>query len=380
VSTETPAGAGFAGAADLGPARVARLDATGQFAAAATLGDQLEEAWRLSFAALEGVALSPAGYRPNGVAVCGMGGSAIGGDVVKACLTELPVPCEVVRGYDLPAWVSPRTLVIAVSYSGDTEETLSCVSAALARECRPVCVTSGGTLEALARERGLPLIAVPAGHQPRAAMGLLAAPVGAVVEAAGLATGFAAQVDEAAGLARELAAQLAPEAATERNPAKRLALRLHGRLPVIYGGGLTGVAARRFKSQLNENADAVAFWAELPELNHNELVGWSGIDEAARGLYVVIFVDHAASDPIKRRVELTRELVARHAAGVEVLETRGEAALTRVLSLTYLGDYASLYLAMLRGIDPAPVEAIDWLKRRMAGDESASLPDAPRRA
>jgi len=363
---------------DLGVGQVATLDPSGQLAVAARLGEHLRDAWQRATSAVAHVELSVGGYRPNGVVVCGMGGSAIGADVVKACLPELPVPFEVVRGYELPAWVSPRTLVLAVSYSGNTEETLSCVTSALARECRPVCVTSGGTLAALARERTLPLITVPAGHQPRAAIGYLVPPLGAAIEAAGLATGFGAQVEEAAALVSEITAGLLPEVDEARNQAKQLARHLHGRLPVAYGAGLTSVVARRCKSQLNENAKAVAFWAELPELDHNELVGWSGVDGSEGQLHAIFFLDAEAPAPLQRRVALTRELVERHAAGVTTLQTRGQTPLARVLSLTCVVDFTSLYLALLRGLDPAPVDVIEWLKRRMAGHEGAAPPGAAR--
>ncbi|HJW76073.1 MAG TPA: hypothetical protein VJ787_10455, partial [Thermoleophilia bacterium] len=148
---------------ELDEALVERLDPSGQFAAAAGLGSQLEQGWEAAAAALEGVSVLGAGQGPvDGVIVCGMGGSAIGADVVRACAVDrLPVPFEVVRGYELPAWASPRTLVVGVSHSGNTEETLSCVRGALARECRVAAVTSGGELTALARERALPLVTVP---------------------------------------------------------------------------------------------------------------------------------------------------------------------------------------------------------------------------
>ena len=214
---------------------------------------------------------------PTGVVVAGMGGSAIGGDLVLAAQLALPVPAAVVRGYELPAWVGPSTLVVAVSYSGNTEETLACVEAALARGCTPLCVASGGRLAALAAERGLPLVTVPPGLQPRAAVGYLAMPLLAALERLELVPSAEKDVEEAAAVVREMTALLAPTEDEGCNLAKDLARRLHGHVPLVYGAGLSAPAARRWKTQLNENAKAMAFWAELPELDHNEIEAWGGL-------------------------------------------------------------------------------------------------------
>ncbi len=357
--------------AELDPALVARLDPSGQFAAAADLGGQLERGWALAAQALDGVSVLGARTGPiDGVIVCGMGGSAIGGDVVRAAIVNrLTVPFEVVRGYELPAWASPQTLVVCVSHSGNTEETLSCVAGALARESRLVAVASGGELAALSRERSVPLIPVPGGPQPRAALGYLVAALAALLERAGLVDGLGGQVAEASMLARRLAAELAPEVPEPDNVAKRLARRLYGRVALIYGAALAAPAARRWKAQINENANTAAFYAELPELNHNEFSGWTADPAVSSSLHVVILDDRLAAAPLRRRTALTRELMSAYAAGVDVVESRGESPLARLLSLSIVGDLTSLYLALLYGIDPAAIEAITWLKRRMAGEE-----------
>lgn len=356
---------------ELDEALAERLDPSGQFSAAAGLGDHLELGWELAVAALEGVSVLGMGQGPvDGVIVSGMGGSAIGADVVRACVVDsLPVPFEVVRGYELPGWASPRTLVVGVSHSGNTEETLSCVRGALARGCRVVAVTSGGELAALARERTLPLVTVPGDLQPRASLGYLAAPLGALLERVGLVEGFAAQIGEAAGTARGLAAEMALSVPEAGNLAKRLARCLRGRAVLIYGASLAGTAARRWKAQINENANAPAFYSELPEANHNEFAGWTADARVSGGLRVVFLEDRLAPQRLRQRVALTRELVSCYVAGVDVVESRGESPLTRLLSLATVGDHVSLYLALLYGVDPAAVEAITWLKRRMAGEE-----------
>jgi glucose/mannose-6-phosphate isomerase len=352
---------------ELDSARVAELDTSGEFEAAARLSAQLEAGYTRAVAALTGKRLVASG-RPDGVVVCGMGGSAIGGDVIGACVSTLAVPYQVVRGYELPAWVSDATLVIAVSYSGNTEETLSCLARALPRGCRPVCVTSGGRLAALAARHDLPLVTVPGGLQPRASVGYLSTPIGAALEAADLVRAFDEQVAEAIEVVAELAAELAPAVADDDNEAKTIARRLLNCLPVVYGAGVTAPAARRWKGQLNENAETPAFFNELPELDHNELAGWATNPGVAGRAFLVLLDDPAGDERLRRRLAMTASIMQPRVAGLVRVAARGVLPFARVLSSAYVGDYASLYLALLYGIDPSPVAAIEDLKARLAGE------------
>jgi len=356
---------------DLGPERVTELDSGGQFDTVARLSEQLEAGYTRAVGALTGKRLVTAD-RPDGVIVCGMGGSAIGGDVVGACLDGLPVPYQVVRGYELPAWVSERTLVFAVSYSGNTEETLACVARALARGCRPVCVASGGRLSELAGQRDLPLVTVPADLQPRAAIGFLSTPIGVALEVAGLASGFDEQVAEAIEVIAELRAELVPEVADDDNEAKTIARRLLNCLPVVYGAGVTAPAARRWKGQLNENAKTPAFFNELPELDHNELAGWATNPGVAGRVVLVLLDDPAGDERLRRRLALTAASVQPRVAGVARVVARGVLPLARLVSSAYVGDFASLYLALLYGVDPGPVEVLEDLKARLSGEGGAA--------
>jgi glucose/mannose-6-phosphate isomerase len=355
----------------VGPERVAQLDSGDMLGWIASLPRQLTAGYAVAGSMLAG-AFSEHGatglpVRPTGLVLCGMGGSAIGADLMLACLPGLDVPATVVRGYELPAWAGPRTLVIAVSHSGETEETLSCVTAALARGCRPVCVASGGALARLAEEHGLSLVRVPAGGQPRAAVGYLTAPLLAAVEAAGLADRVKDSVDEAAAVLRDGNESLGPERPAAANPAKALALRLHRRQAVVYGAGLTAPAARRWKGQINENAKAPAFWNELPELDHNELVGWTSLPLVASSSLVVLLEDAAADPRLRRRAELTTMELEATGVAVEHAYARGDSRLARLFSLVQLGDYVSFYLALLYGVDPTPVQALQDFKARLAG-------------
>ena len=356
-------GARAVAAGDLSPARIAALDSEGQFEVVAGLSRQLAEGYAAARAALSD--WSPPDGGPTGVVVCGMGGSAIGADVVGACLAALPVPYKVVRGYALPGWVGPRTLVIAASYSGDTEETLSCVDEAGARGVRPLCVASGGRLAACAAERSLPIVRVPGGLRPRAALGYLATPVAAALGAAGLVDGLADQVREAVEVTARLAAELGPDSPDD-SQARRLARELAGSLPLIYGGGVTTPAARRWKGQLNENAETPAFFNEVPELDHNELAGWVANRELGERAFLVLLDDPAGDERLRRRFDLTAEMLGPLVAGVTRVATRGTGPLARVFSSLYVGDFVSLYLSLLYGVDPGPITALEELKRRLA--------------
>ncbi len=328
----------------------------------AGLPDQLLEAYAGAADVIE-----EAGGEVGGIAVAGMGGSAIGGDLVSNVYdVSLPSAMVTVRNYHLPHWLDSRSLVFAVSYSGNTEETLACLDEALERGCRTVCICSGGRLAAVAEERGLPLVKVPAGLQPRAALGYLSVPIAACLEHLGLVESVEADLQEAAALLRKLVLRLGPDVPAAENTAKQTALALAGSVPVIYGCELTAVAARRWKCQINENAKMLAFANEFPELDHNELVGWENPPAALEMARVVYLEDAGVHPQNQRRMDITADTL--EAAGVQVtrLATEGESRLARLMSSIIIGDYVSLYLSVLGGIDPSPVERIEELKRRLA--------------
>jgi glucose/mannose-6-phosphate isomerase len=316
------------------------------------LGDAL---WRAQSARI------PARNLPAGLVVCGMGGSAIGGDLAAAALGDRATrPIVTVRGYALESWTPPETLVLCSSYSGDTEETLACFDAAGAAGAQRVVLTTGGKLAAAAREEGVPVIGAPGGMQPRAAV--LYMTVGALECAAqaGAAPSLRSEIDTATALLEELVAEWGPESGDD-SPAKRLAGELHGTVPIVHGAGPTVAPARRWRAQLNENAKVLAFSSELPEANHNEICVWDRGRRAAP-LAGVFLEDPDQHPRIGRRIELTAAEVERAGGPVIRVRARGETRLERVLSLVLLGDLVSVYLAVLEGVDPTPVEPIERLK------------------
>jgi glucose/mannose-6-phosphate isomerase len=314
--------------------------------------DQLRDAlWRLESARLEA---APAA----GLFVCGMGGSAIGGDLAAAALGDrLTGPMLTVRGYALPSWATPEWTVLCSSYSGQTEETLACFDAAEALGARRLVASTGGALVDRAREAGVPVVGLPGIFQPRAAVAYGIVVAAEVASLAGIAPRVHTEIDAAAAF-------LGEQAETLQQQAREIAALVAGAVPVIYGSDLTAPVARRWKTQLNENAKFPAWWGELPEADHNEILGWTGAagDERA----AAIFLEDRDQHPrVGRRFELTAAAIQPGAAAVARVETAGETRLERLLWAVMLGDLVSLELARQRGVDPVPTEAIDNFKEAM---------------
>jgi glucose/mannose-6-phosphate isomerase len=295
-----------------------------------------------------------------------MGGSAAGGDLLAACAGDLlRVPVLTHRGYGLLEAAGAGSLVIAASYSGDTAEALSAFAAARAAGADVLAVTQGGRLGALAARHGVPLVTLPGGLPPRMALGYLFFPMLTALAGAGLPTLPAAEVDEALDLVAAQAAELGPEQPAEKNEAKRLALDIGDRTPVAYGGQLTGAVAYRWKTDIEENAKRLAVAGALPEMNHNEIEAWRP-PEAGR-LHAVLLRDRGEHPDIGRRFEVLRALIAPAAGGISEAWSRGEGRLARLLSLIYLGQWTSYYLALLRGVDPWTVPMLTEVRRRLHG-------------
>jgi glucose/mannose-6-phosphate isomerase len=255
--------------------------------------------------------------------------------------------------------------VLCSSYSGDTEETLAAYEAAGALGARRIVATTGGKLAAAARQDGVQVIPLPGGFQPRAAVGYSLVVALEVAALAGAGEGLHSEIDVAAARTEELIASWGPGGAQEEFP-QELARGLYDTVPQIAGSGLTSPIGYRWKCQFNENAKIPAFSAEIPELDHNEIVGWQGASDLGR--FSAVFLDDSDLHPrIRQRIELTRGLIAGEAAATFRIESVGESATERLLSLVFLGDLVSLYLAVLRGVDPGPVPTIERLKSTLAG-------------
>jgi glucose/mannose-6-phosphate isomerase len=347
--------------APLTRAAIDAVDAAKQIDDILALPEHLRDAlWRVESAKLE------QHDAPGGLIVAGMGGSAIGGALARAALGDRASrPIVVMRDYGVPSWTTPDATVLCASYSGNTEETLAAFEAAGALGARRVVATTGGKLAAAAREEDVPVIPLPGAFQPRAAVGYALVVALEVAAACGAAESLHSEIDVAAAHTEELVAEWGPDGAEDSLP-KQLARGLHGTIPQVAGAGLTAPIAYRWKTQLNENAKIPACSSELPELDHNEVAGWAGAAELGR--FSAVFLDDSDLHPrIRQRIELTRGLIGANAAASFRIESRGETRLERLVSLVLLGDLVSLYLAVLRGIDPTPVDAIERLKGALIG-------------
>jgi glucose/mannose-6-phosphate isomerase len=343
-------------------AAVAGADPRGMLAAVLGLGEQSRRGYAAGLAA-EGL---PSGDELHALVLCGMGGSGVAGDMIRALYRDrLIVPVDVVRDLVLPEHCDKDTIVVCSSYSGDTAETLTLFEEAARRGCRLLAVTAGGALANAAAEIEVPVVPVSGGLMPRAALGhLLLGTLGAL-EAIGVVPELDEDVEAAAATLAELAREVGPERPAASNEAKSLAVALQGRVPVVWGAeGIGAVAATRWKTDLNESAEVPAFASALPELDHNEVVGWSA---GAGDGFAVVALRHEDEHPDVAARFPVSEAIARDAGAlVREVAARGEAPLGRLLSLVLLGGAVSVYLGILRGVDPGPIANIDRVKRELA--------------
>lgn len=341
--------------------RIRAADPEGMLDRIKELPKQVRDAWSIA----QRAQIPPAYGDVRSIVVSGMGGSAIGGDLAAALLAgELKVPMSVHRDYGLPAYVGRDSLVIASSYSGNTEESLSAFEDARKRGAKIVVITTGGRLAELATAGGLPLVTFSYAARPRATLGYSLALVLGVLSKMGLVRDLGADVEGA--LADVAKLQERVHEGARSNDAKKLALALAGKVPFVYGAGVMGVMARRVKGQLNENAKQWSAYDVLPELDHNAVVGFPLPPVAKQALAVLIL--RSSHDLGRHRVrwEVTKELLDQ--AGIEhhSIELRGATALSEVLQMTYYTDHVSFYVALLNGADPSPNKSIDFLKDRLA--------------
>ena len=340
-----------------------QYDPEGMLARIHELPWQCEQAWQtaMSFSL-------PADYsKVDKVIILGMGGSAIGGDLVSSlAASEAKIPILVNRDYGLPAFVDDKTLVIASSYSGNTEETLSSFEQALETDAKKLVITTGGKLKAMAEERNIPVSIINYKAQPRAALGFSFLPILCFLQKLGFLSDKSSDVAEMVRVLQELSQKIDEKVPLSHNPAKQLAERLHGCLSVVYGSGIVTEVAHRWKTQINENSKAWAFYEVFPELNHNAVVGYPLPQELTSKIKVVMLRSPYLNQRVQLRYKVTCELLGKAGVEYEFVDGEGSSPLSQMMSLILFGDYASYYLAILYRIDPSPVEVINYLKEQLA--------------
>jgi len=299
------------------------------------------------------------------IVISGMGGSAIGGDLARSLFSEeCPVPIVINRDYSIPHFVDDSTLFIAVSYSGNTEETISAFENALEKKAKIISISCGGKLQELSKKAGtLHFTVEKNGLQPRCAFGYLFVPMVYFLSKTGIITDQSQNLEESVEIINHAVTNLSPDVPTENNKAKQLAINLFNKLPVIYAPQrYFDVVAMRWKGQINENSKMMAFHNVIPEMNHNEIVGWGSPVDISQKSVLIILTHKNESPKIRKRMDVTKSLIAKEGTQVIEIQAEGESILAKALYLIYLGDFVSYYLAILNGVDPTPIERILILK------------------
>lgn len=312
----------------------------------------------------------PVSYKTgySNIIFTGMGGSAIGADILRSYIwREAKAAVFINRGYYMPGFVREKSLVVAISYSGNTEETISAYKDARSRRAKIIVVTSGGILRSLAEKDNVPVIELPEGFQPRCAVGYIFFPILQALSKIGVIGDKSGDVKETiAALGTLCRKKIGSEVPESQNMAKRIAHKLHGKFPVIYGSSdLTDCIVTRWRGELAENAKQLSSGHLFPEMNHNEIVGWANPPDILRDFIAVFLRDAGDHLRVSKRMDITIKLLKKYGFGVIEVRPSGRSSLARLFSFLYIGDFVSFYLAILNRTDPTPVERITYLKKEL---------------
>ncbi len=304
--------------------------------------------------------------RPRYIMIAGMGGSGIGGEILQDWLRDdFSIPVEVCSEYTLPAYADKDTMVFVISYSGDTEETLSALVDTIRRRCITITITSDGHLLTFSKRLQLPHIVIPNHLPPRAALPYTFFPLPIVLTRIGALSDVQVEIEETIRNLRKVSKENSPEIPTEDNEAKRLALELEGTVPVIYGFRQYGAVAHRLKTQFNENSKVPSSYEVFPELNHNETVGWEASEKLTKNFSVILIRDRDEPPEVKHRIEMTKLHALTKARKILEVYATGKTKLAKMFSVLHIGGWVSVYLALLRHVDPTPVRTISKIKTEM---------------
>ncbi len=344
---------------------IKRIDKSGMLAALLDFPLQCEAA--LEIAKQARIEVKNRGF--DKIIFAGMGGSAIGADLIRSYLYfESKIPIIVLREYEIPAYINSASLVFISSYSGNTEETISAYQQAKEKNAVVIVLSCGGSLKELAKKDNLPFVEIPKAHAPRCALGYLSIIPLYLLSKMGFVSDITAEVNQTVRVLKELRDQsLAPQIAQADNIAKAVARKIFNKLTIVYSASVHfDVCALRFRGQLAENSKALAWHHLFPEMNHNEIVGWENPRKLFKNLAVVMLRDEKMHPRVRLRMDITEDIIRKEKVEIIHLWSRGEGILSRMFSLIYTGDMVSYYLAILYGIDPTPVDRVTYLKDRLA--------------
>lgn len=300
------------------------------------------------------------------VIVAGMGGSAIGGELLKDWLHDrISIPIEICRDYVLPEYANKNSLVINISYSGETEETLNAFLEAVKLNCRILTISSGGHLQTFSKKLKIPHILIPTGLPPRAAIAYTFFPLVILMKKLNIIKKATKEIEEALNILQKVSKENALQIPLKKNRAKKLALEIEGTVPIVYGFRQYNAVARRLKCQFNENSKVPSKFDVFSELNHNEVVGWEAPKNLTKNFSIVLIRDSKEPLEIKQRIDITKQIASRKVSRILEIQAIGKRKLAKMLSTMYVGDFVSIYLALLRNVDPTPTKTIAHLKREM---------------
>lgn len=335
------------------PKYIARFDRSNGFDMVAGQPQQLRQQYEFKAPKMDQI---------NSIVLAGMGGSALAAEFIRSWLSDrLTVPFEIVRGYDLPKHVGKHTLVVVSSYSGNTEETLSCLEQVESTGATVAYMSAGGKLAQAAT--GKTYIQIPAGNQPRLAVLYGVKALATLLESLGLAEGLVAELETAAEWLLEEVTHFTPNILEDDNIAKQVAKQLAGSPVVVYGGPTLAMPAMKWKIDINENGKNIAFWNQLPEFNHNEFIGWGNPKDSL--LKVVQLQSSLDNERIKKRFEVSNRLLSGTMPAPIIVTAHGQTKLQQMLWSMLLGDFVATYLALLNQVDPIPVDLIEKLKKEL---------------
>ena len=322
-----------------------------------------EQAWKVA----RGFHLADEYRKIKKIVILGMGGSAIGGDLIGGlAVNEASVTVAVCRDYNLPHYVDAETLVIASSYSGMTEETLSAFTQACKTPAKKLAITTGGKLKTLCESLNIPVFTFDYKSSPRAALPFSFFLLLGLLQNLQVLHDKNVEVATTIKELHSLASKINEQVPSKSNMAKVLADQLNGRLPIIYGAGIMGPVAQRWKTQINENSKTMAYYEVFAELNHNAIVGYQ-LPQMIKECTVVMLDSFLLHERIRLRYEITQKLLEQAGIPYQVMRAESSTPLSQMMELVFVGDYVSYYLAMLNGVDPSPVKSIDFLKNSLAG-------------
>lgn len=303
---------------------------------------------------------------PQTIIVAGMGGSGICGDLLRDWTRDnVNIPIEVSKGYYLPAYANKNSLVLIASYSGETEESLNTFLDAVKRKCMVFCVSSNGKLLKFAERLGFPFLRIPLGMPPRAALPFQFLPMLVILEKIGLVSNVSSEFSETIKILKKVSVENSPERMVKENFSKMLALNISGTIPIVYGFGFYRAVAQRLKQQFNENSKVPSKWDVFPELNHNEVMGWEKVGRFSKVFSTILIRDRNEFEEIRYRIEATKDLITSKSSKVSEVWSLGKNRLAKIWSVICVGDFISIYLSVLLGVDPTPVKTITLFKEKM---------------